>query len=183
MMKMIYTHKELEKLFKSDYQIKKAIADKEIFKIEKGIYCNKQFVHPLEIIVKKYPNAIFTMDSAFYFHGLTDVIPDKMYLAVKRDTTKIANRNIIQIFVSDKFHEIGKTQIEFEGASINIYKMERMLIELVRNKKKIAFDYYKEIINSYRRKIADLDVTDIENYAKQFDAEDYIFRTIQEEVF
>ena len=180
---MIYNHKELEILFKSDYQIKKAIANKKIYKIEKGIYSNEQFVHPLEIIVKKYPYAIFTMDSAFYFHGLTDVIPGKMYLAVKRDSTKITNRNIIQIFASDKFHEIGKTQIEFEGTIINIYGMERMLIELVRNKKKIAFDYYKEIISSFRRKTADLDVEDIEDYAKQFDSENYIFRTIQEEVF
>jgi len=183
MKKIIYTHRELEKLFKSDYQIKKAILDKKIYKIEKGIYSNTQFVHPLEIIVKKYPKAVFTMDSAFYFLGLTEVIPNKMYLAVKRNSTKTSNLGIIQIFVSDKFHEIGKTQIEFDGISINIYNMERMLIELVRNKKKLAFDYYKEIISSYRRKSADLNVTNIENYAKQFDSENYILRTIQEEVF
>jgi len=173
----------MEKLFKSDYQIKKAIVDKKIYKIEKGIYSNNHFVHPLEIIIKKYPYAIFTMDSAFYFLGLTDVIPDKMYLAVKRNSTKISNHNIIQIFVSEKFHEIGKTQIEFEGITLNIYGMERMLIELVRNKKKIAFDYYKEVINSYRKIAADLDVVNIEDFSKQFDTEDYIFRTIQEEVF
>jgi len=183
MTEMVYTHKELEKLFKSDYQIKKAIADKKIYKIEKGIYSYKQFVHPLEIITKKYAHAIFTMDSAFYFHGLTEVIPNKMYLAVKRDSAKITNRSIIQVFVLDKFHEIGKTQMEFEGITINIYRKERMLIELVRNKKKIAYDYYKEIISSYRRKAAELDVMFIENYAKQFDSENYIFRTIQEEVF
>ena len=183
MIKTIYTHKELEKLYKSDYQIKKAIFDKKIYKIEKGIYSDKQFINPLEIIVKKYPHAIFTMDSAFYFHGLTEIIPVKMYLSVKRNSTKIFKRNIVQIFTSDKFHEIGKIQIEFEGAAINIYNMERMLIELVRNKKKIAFDYYKEIISSYRRKAEELDVMSIEDYTKQFNLEDYIFRTIQEEVF
>ena len=183
-MKMIYTHKELEKIFKSDYQIVKATAEGKIYKIERGIYSHTPYVHPLEVITKKYPNAIFTMDSAFYFHGLTDVIPSKMHLAVIRTATRrIANRNIVQTFALKKFLVIGKTQIVFDGVSINIYNKERMLIELVRNKKRLAFDYYKEIINSYRRRTNELDVMDIEDYAREFDTEDYIFRTIQEEVF
>ena len=43
----------------------------------------------LEIIMKKYPNAILTLNSAFYYYGLTDTIPDHYYVA----TPKI-NRNI-----------------------------------------------------------------------------------------
>jgi hypothetical protein len=58
-----------------------------------------------------------------------------------------------------------------------------MLIELVRSKKGMPFDYYKEIINSYRRRIAELDVRSLEDYSNEFDLEEYIFRTIQEEVF
>jgi hypothetical protein len=83
----------------------------------------------------------------------------------------------------EKYLEIGKAQMVFDGVSLNIYNKERMLIELIRNKKKTAFDYYKEIINSYRRKSNELDIRNIEDYTKQFDTEDYIFKTIQEEVF
>jgi len=180
---MIQTHKELEKQYKSDYQIKKAIADGKLFKIEKGLYSDERFAHPLEVIGKKYPHAIFTMDSAFYFHGLTDVIPDKNYIAVKRDSAKIVSSNIVQVFVLEKLLGVGKTTIIFDGVEINIYNKERMLIELVRNKKRMAFDYYKEIVNSYRKKINELSVQDIEEYSRKFDTEDYIFRTIQEEIF
>jgi len=181
---MIYTYKELEKNLKSDYQIKKAMADGEIYRIERGIYSRTPLVHPLEVITKKYPNAIFTMDSAFYFHGLTDVVPRKMHLAVIRTSTRrIANRNIVHVFVLEKFLEIGKTQIIYEGVSINIYNQERMLIELIRNKKRLAFDYYKEIINSYRGRVNKLDIRIVEDYIKEFDTEDYLLRTIQEEVF
>jgi predicted transcriptional regulator of viral defense system len=180
---MIQTYKEVERLYKTDYQIKKAIADGELFKIERGLYSNEQFANPLEIIGVKYPHAIFTMDSAFYFHGLTDVIPDKMHLAVKRDSTKIKNHNIVQVFVLEKLLDIGRMKIVFDGVTINIYNKERMLIELVRNKKRIPFDYYKEIISSYRRISSDLVVQDIEDYITEFDTEDYIFKTIQEEVF
>ena len=183
-MHMIYTHKELETTFKSDYQIKKAIAEGKIYKIERGIYSKSPSVHPLDVISKKYPHAVFTMESAFYFHGLTDVIPQKMHLAVIRTSSRrISSRSIVQVFVLEKLLEIGKTQIVFDGASINVYNKERMLIELIRNKKRLAFDYYKEIISSYRRRINELLVCDIEDYIKAFDTEDFLFKTIQEEVF
>jgi predicted transcriptional regulator of viral defense system len=182
-MKMLYTFRELEKILKSDYQIKKAIADGRIFRVEKGIYSQNQFVHPLDVVTKKYPHAVFTMDSAFYFHGLSDVIPGKMYLAVKRNSTKINNPAIVPVFVTEKFLDIGKTQITFEGVTINAYNKERMLIELIRNKKSMAYDYYKEIIGSYRKIMNSLDTESIEDYSRAFDFENYIFRTIQEEVF
>ena len=181
---MIYSYNELVAEHKTDYQIKKAIKHGALYKIENGIYSDKPSVSPLEIIVKKYPAAIFTMDSAFYFHGLTDVIPRKMHLAMVRSSSRrIADSNIVAIYVIEKYIAIGKTQIVFDGVCINIYDKERMLIELARNKKKLAFDYYKEIINSYREIVDHLDVRAIEDYAKVFDTEEYIFKTIQEEVF
>lgn len=77
---MIFLYKELIKKYKSDYEIKKLIKEGKIFKIEKGVYSDKKDVNYLQIISKKYPNAIFTMDSAFYYHNLTDVIPEKNIL-------------------------------------------------------------------------------------------------------
>ncbi len=44
-------------------------------------------------------------------------------------------------------------QLVVESATINIYDKERMLIELIRNKNQMAFDYYKEIISNYRKKL------------------------------
>lgn len=41
-MKMLYTHKELLNIYKSNYQIEKAVKENKIFKIEKGIYANKK---------------------------------------------------------------------------------------------------------------------------------------------
>ena len=138
---MIYNHKEIKEKYKTDYQIRKAIENKKIYKIEKNIYSDTKNINYLEMISKKYKNAIFTMDSAFYFHNLTDVIPNKIILATKRNALRIKNDKITQIFTSEKLFEIGKTQMIVEGATINIYDKERMLIELIRNKNKMAFDY------------------------------------------
>ena len=128
---MLYFHKELKEKLKSDYQIQKAVSNKEYFKIENGLYSDKEFVNPLEIICKKYPEAIFTSDSAHYYYDLTDVIPDYFYLATKRTDTRINDKNIKQIFIPNELFEFGKTQIEIENIAINIYDEERILVELI----------------------------------------------------
>lgn len=58
-----------------------------------------------------------------------------------------------------------------------------MLIELIRNKNQTAFDYYKEIISNYRKRINDLDVIKIEEYIELFPHEEHIYETLQREVF
>lgn len=180
---MIYNHKELKEKYKSDYQINKAIENNEIYKIEKNLYSDTKNINYLERISKKYPNSIFTMDSAFYFHNLTDVIPSKITLATKRNALRIKDNKIIQVFTSEKLYEIGKMQLVVESATINIYDKERMLIELIRNKNQMAFDYYKEIISNYRKKINDLNMSKIEEYIEIFPYEEHIYDVLQREVF
>ena len=72
---MIYNYEEAKNKYGSSYRINKAIKEGNLYKLEKNIYSDTKNVNYLEMISKKYPNAIFTMDSAFYFHNLTDVIP------------------------------------------------------------------------------------------------------------
>ena len=52
------------------------IKDGKIYKIEKGIYSDVPSVHYLAVIMKKYPYGVFTSYSAYYYHNLTDVIPN-----------------------------------------------------------------------------------------------------------
>ncbi len=180
---MLYAHKELLKKYKSNYQIKKAVKEQKIFKIEKGIYSDKKNVHYLEIIVKKYPKAIITGESAYYYHNLADVIPDKICLATKRNAVRIKDKRIKQFFVNDNLFELGKENIIFEGVSITIYNKEKMLIELIKNKKSIPFDYYKEVILNYRNIVDDLQNWKIEQYLENYSQEERILDIIQKEVF
>lgn len=180
---MVYTHKELLNIYKSNYQIEKAVREQKIFKIEKGIYSNKKNIHYLEIITKKYPEAIITGESAYYYHNLIDVIPDKLYLATKREATRIKDKRIKQILVSDNLFELGKENLIFEGVSINIYNKEKMLIELIKNKSNIPFDYYKEVILSYRKIVSELQNWKIESYLENYSLEEHIIDIIKKEVF
>ena len=69
---------------------------------------------------------------------------------------------------------------DYEGTKINIYDKERMLIDLARNKNKIWYDLYKEIISNYRKLVNSSDTQKIEEY---FINGEKIFEIIQDEVF
>lgn len=102
---MIYTHRELKDKGMSNYNINKKVENKELYKIENGLYSDTEKYNQLEYIVKKYPNSIFTSESAFFYLGLTDYIPSKYFLATKHNAKKIENDKIEQIFMANHFFE------------------------------------------------------------------------------
>lgn len=89
----------------------------------------------LEIIMKKYPNAILTLNSAFYYYGLTDTIPDHYYVATPKSNRKIEDVRVKQIYENSNAFEMGKTTIEYddEGASLLINSNQQMLSEKLRS--------------------------------------------------
>lgn len=154
-----------------------------LYKIEPGIYSDTINTSELELISYKYPNSIFTMNSAFYYHSLTDVIPAKFCLATKRNARLISDKRVKQFFHRENIYSIGLTHINRGNIEIRIYDQERMLIELVRNKNNLPFDYYKEIIESYRKRTNYLNIEKLQDYIINFPKQDHIFETIQLEVF
>ena len=180
---MILRYKNLIEQYKSDYEIKKLIKEGILIKVEKGIYSDTNNVNYLEILTKKYPNAVFTMDSAFYYHNLTDVIPDKEHLALRRDSTKIKDDRIKIRYYQDNLFDIGKSILKVNNIDIQIYDKERMLIELIRNRNSLGFDYYKEIINNYREIRETLNTKKIAEYISKFSIENYLYDVIMKEVF
>ena len=179
---MLLTYEECIKKYSSDYNLKKQLDQNNIFKIENGVYSTELDVSDLDLISFKYPNAIFTMDSAFYYHGLTCVIPDFYCLATKRTDTRIHKENINQFFLQENIFMLGKEKINYQGHEINIYNQERMLIELIRNKNKLPFDFYKEIVGNYRNRIESISFSEIENYLNNFKYSEKIYNTIQLEI-
>ncbi|MBQ7862925.1 MAG: hypothetical protein IJ420_08415 [Lachnospiraceae bacterium] len=172
----------LEK-YGSDYFIEKEIEEGKLFKVDKGVYSENKNVPEIAVLAYKYPNSVVTMKSAFFFHGLTDVIPDECDLATKRDAAKIKDNRVKQYFVSEEFFNEGIENADYKGYDIRIYNKERMLIELVRYKTKLPFDYYKEIILNYRKLLPGLDVQKIQDYALRAPKSNKVLDILQTEVF
>lgn len=179
---MLYFHKELKEKLKSDYQIQKAVNEKKYFKVDDRLYSDKPNANYIEIITKKYPNYVIYGDSAYYYHNLTDFIPNKIVLATTKNNT-IRSKFIKQVRLTDELFNLGITKTQVNGITINIYDKERMLIELARRKNQMGYDMYKEIITNYRKIADSLDMEKIEKYLLYFSNEDKLFDIIQDEVF
>ena len=181
---MLYRYSELLKneKFNTDRKIKVALSGKRLFKLDCGFYSFDSRCSELEFIVKKYDNAVFNFDSAFYYYGLTDNIPDKYYLSTKKKARKIKDDRVIQTFMDDRYFNIGITYIYYNNVRIKIYDKERMLIELVRNKNNMSYDMYKEIINNYRSIVDELNFLKLQDYLSNFKNKDKYLKIIQEEV-
>lgn len=167
----------------SDYFIQQKIDAGELFRIEKGIYSEKEFEPELALVCYKYPKAVVTMNTAFYLYGLTDEIPDEYYLATKREAAPIADARVKQMFMPAKLLNVGKTTIDHKGYQIPIFDKERMLVELIRYKSKLGFNYYKEILGNYRRILPQLNPESIRDYAEVMPKSEMIIRTLRLEVF
>lgn len=179
---MLWSYHDCESRYGSYYQIKKALESKQLYKIEPGIYSDNPNISELEVISFKHAQAVFTMDSAFYYHGLTDVIPERYHLATSKDAHKIGGKRIKQYFHRDDTFPIGITTMQYHDTTIRIYDRERMLIELIRSKNFLPFDYYKEIIDSYRHTVQTIDIESLQEYIFAFPKQNHIWKAIELEV-
>jgi len=179
---MLLSYQECIEKFGSDYNLKKALAVGTLYMKEKGIYSTQRNSSEIDVIMRKYPRAVCTGDSAFYYHSLTDVIPDLYHLATRRTDTRINDPRIKQSFLKDDIFEAGITELNYNNSVIRIYDVERMLIELMRFRTRIPLDHYKEIILNFRKIAYEMDFGLVEEYASMFRNGASLMNMIQMEV-
>ena len=63
---MLFYYKELLEKGFNRYQIEKKTKNGELYKVSKGIYSDEEYPSELAILMKKYPKAILTLNSAFF---------------------------------------------------------------------------------------------------------------------
>ncbi len=180
---MLYSYRECIELYGTDYKIKKAIENGQLFKLAAGSYSEKKNVSDAAMIQKKYSNAVFTLNSAFYYQGLTDTVPSFYYLVTDKDAAKIRDSRVKQIFDNNDSLQLGTEVMEYNGSDILVFSKERLLVELARNKNSLPFDYYKEIIGNYRKLLYELDFQLIEECIEHLPKTKMVMNTIQMEVF
>lgn len=180
---MILNYTECIEKFGNDYQLQKAIREEQIYRVESGFYSTKKYSAELELIIKKYPKAILTGESAFYYHGLTDLIPEKYHIATKAKASKLMDKRILQIYIRDDLLMLGVIEKLINGVAVKIYDRERMLVELLRNKNSMPYDLYKEVVGNYRKIIEELQIWRIQEYAEIFPKSKLVKKALEEEIF
>ncbi|MBQ7445778.1 MAG: hypothetical protein IJS71_07585 [Clostridia bacterium] len=177
------TRTECLKEYGSDYFINQMVAEGKLYRVDKGIFSEKEHVPELALLSYKYPKAIITMETAFYLYGFTDEVPDVCTMATKREAAPIADPRVKQVFMPKELLGLGATTMDYKGYDIQIFDRERMLVELIRYKSKIPFNYYKEVLGNYRRILPQFNPEKILNYAESVPKSDMVIRTLRTEVY
>lgn len=182
MAKTVFTYKEALKKTGSRWRLQSMLSEGKLFKVSRGAYSTERHPDPLVVAHILYPTAVVTMDSALYFHGLTDVPPDEVHVATAREATRISRPGYRQYFTEQSLLDPGAIEQDTERGTIRIYNKERMLVEVMRRQATIPLDYYREIISSYRNMPDSLDTRLVEDYLGLFKRQDLMFNILQREV-
>ena len=128
---MYYTYKEIKNEYGNDYQIKEAINNHEIYKIKPGLYTDQKNLDQYAIVFKSIKKAILTLQSAFYYYGLTDYIPEQIVVATPKNSYSVQIEGVKQIFMSNKYLDIGQKTIRKNGYNLKIYDIIYLLCKLI----------------------------------------------------
>jgi len=180
---MLKTHKECIEIYGSDIAIAKAVSDGVLFKVDRGIYSDKSYAPFVDIAKKRYPMSVVTLESAFFYQGLTDVIPDVLHLATDRKASRIVDKRICQHFVPAEILHVGETCVVHNSSSIVTYDLERLAIEIVRMRTKFPFDFYKEVVNSLRNRVNEMYPAKIDDYLEHFPYRESVLDGVRKEIF
>lgn len=180
--KRILTYKDAVEEAGSEYLLKKRVDSGGLYRLREGLYSVQASVPEVVQLLYRYPNALYTGESAFYLYSLTDVIPDLYTLATPRSATRITASNVKQVFLSESIFSLGHTTLLYNGYELRIYDRERLLIELLRNKSRYPFDYYKEIVSNFRRIIHTLDIPKIYTYLESFRRNETYINRLESEI-
>jgi hypothetical protein len=164
-MAILYTYKEALERYGSRHAVLKQVGAGRLFLLQRNLYSTDRHIDPLVQTMKRYPRGIITGFTAFYIHGLTDRIPERIDLATPRNMTRISDPAVKQHFMANDLFEVGASMINYESTNVRVYDKETMLFYLLHYGNKLPFDLYKEVMKSYRGRAHELDYNKLQRYA------------------
>jgi predicted transcriptional regulator of viral defense system len=121
--------------------IARAVQNGEIERISRGFYKRPEapidIAHALAETAKRIPKGVIAMVSALAFHGLTDQMPRKVWVAIgPGEWSPVSSYPPARIVrFSEKYLRQGIEHHMISGVSVPIYSVAKTLADLFRNSK------------------------------------------------
>lgn len=164
--------KTIRKSGVSKFKVYKYIHDNQLEQIRRGIYLtNSGWVDELYILHQRCPNAVFSHDEAFYYHGLTDREPlthtFTMYSGY--NPHRLTADGSCKVYtVKKELLDIGKIMVkDNDGNIIPMYDLERTICDLIRSRNSIEAQDFNAALKTYVSR-KDKDLNKLMEYAKLF---------------
>lgn len=147
------------------------VQEYELKQVAHGIYLSKDaWVDFAYILHLRCAQAIFSHETALFFHNLTDREPLNYTITVKTgyNPSRLKKDDVRVYTIKEELHEVGITNVNtiFEH-TIPVYDLERTICDVLRSRSQIEKDILFQAIKGYICR-QDKDLFKLMNYAKLF---------------
>ncbi|MDD3000356.1 MAG: type IV toxin-antitoxin system AbiEi family antitoxin domain-containing protein [Candidatus Riflebacteria bacterium] len=105
------------------------------------------------LIATLIPESIVCVESALFYYGYSDLAPRAWAVAVPRDIArtklKIDTLFLKVYYIQDKWLNIGKTAVDFNGVRLSIYDRERTICDCFKYRSKMDNETFSKALNAY----------------------------------
>jgi predicted transcriptional regulator of viral defense system len=150
------------------------IKEKKLKKAAHGIYVSEDaWVDSMFLLHLRCSQAVFSHETALFFHDLTDREPSPYSVTVKRgySPSRLKADGISVYTIKPELYEIGIVSARTPfGHIVPVYDMERTICDLVRSRNNIEMQSFQGALKQYARH-KDKNLRTLMNYAGMFRVE------------
>ena len=150
------------------------VKEKNLQQIAHGIYVSEDaWVDAMFLLHLRCNQAVFSHESALFFHDLTDREPSKYSVTVRRgySPTRLKAEGLSVYTMKPELFDVGLSsgQTPF-GHTVPVYDMERTICDLLRSRSRIEIQTFQGALKAYARR-KDKNLRALMQYAGMFKVE------------
>lgn len=150
------------------------VRSRDLERAAHGIYISKDsWVDAMYLLHLRFEQAVFSHETALFFHDLTDREPMEYTVTVKtgRNPTKMKAEGIQVFTIKSELHGVGITTAQTPfGHTVPVYDMERTVCDLLRSRSRIEIQTFQGALKAYARR-KDKNLRTLMKYAGMFRVE------------
>ena len=150
------------------------VRSRDLERAAHGIYISKDsWVDSMYLLHLRFEQAVFSHETALFFHDLTDREPMEYTVTVKTgcNPTKMKAEGIQVFTIKSELHGVGITTAQTPfGHTVPVYDMERTVCDLLRSRSRIEIQTFQGALKAYARR-KDKHLRTLMQYAGMFRVE------------
>ena len=150
------------------------VRSRDLERAAHGIFISKDsWVDSMYLLHLRFEQAVFSHETALFFHDLTDREPMEYTVTVKTgcNPTKMKAEGIQVFTIKSELHGVGITTAQTPfGHTVPVYDMERTVCDLLRSRSRIEIQTFQGALKAYVRR-KDKNLRTLMQYAGMFRVE------------
>lgn len=167
----------------SKFKFYKYVHENGLEAVSRGVYSTgSDWVDELYVLHQRCPNAVFSHDEAFYYHGLIDREPFIHTLTIYSgyNSHRLTADGSCKVYtVKRELLDVGKSVVkDNDGNLIPMYDLERTICDLMRSRNGIEVQDFNSALKAYVSR-KDKNLNQLMEYAKLFRVDNVIRRYME----